>query len=168
MSTPSGSIRPFVGQQVGDARRRLSTAGFAGCGGDVGTFGDRRIEQAVRVVEGRTEQLAARQVLERRRDAPFDSHLACLDRPAEAEARQRGAIGAHQKDRLDQIAARLHDSERCKFLVVERAFAHGAINREAELLDDLVEPQRRHAAVATTPVGEQRRVGVGDGGFRRL
>jgi hypothetical protein len=35
-----------------------------------------------------------------------------------AEAGQRGAIGAHQEDRLDEIAARLHDGEGGKFLVV--------------------------------------------------
>ena len=84
-----------------------------------------------------------------------------------AEARQRGAIGAHEEDRLDQVAARLHDGERREFLVVERALAHGAVDREAELLDDLVEPQRRHAAVAAAAVGEQR-VGIGDGGLAAL
>ena len=40
-----------------------------------------------------------------------------------AEARQGGAVGAHEEDRLDQVAARLLDGERGELAVVERALA---------------------------------------------
>jgi hypothetical protein len=43
------------------------------------------------------------------------SHAPCragVDRNAGAEAGQRGAIGAQQEDRLDQVAARLLDRQR--------------------------------------------------------
>ena len=81
-----------------------------------------------------------------------------------AEARQRGAIGAHQEDRLDHVAARLDDGERGQFPVVERAFAHHPVDAERQLLDDLVEPQRRHRTVAAAAVGKQA-VGIGDCGL---
>ena len=94
-------------------------------------------------------------------------HRRGVDRARIAETRQRGAVGAHQEDRLDQVAARLHDGERRKLRVVERAFAHHPVDAEAKLLDDLVEPERRHAAVAAAAVGEQP-VGIADGGFAAL
>ena len=129
--------------------------------GDVGAGGKLGIEQPVGVVEGRAEQLAAGQVLVGRRHAPLDQHGAGVDRPCVAEARQRGAIGAHQEDRLDHVAARLDDGERGQFTVVERAFAHHPVDAERQLLDDLVEAQRRHRTVAAPAVGQQA-VGVGE------
>ena len=72
-----------------------------------------------------------------------------------AEARQGRAIGAQQEDRLDQIAARLLDRQRRELAVVERAFGHHAVDRQAELLVDLLERELRHGAVAAPFLGEQ-------------
>ncbi len=154
----------FAGEDVGDARHGVRLAGALQRLGDVAAGGKLGIEQAVGVVEGRAEQLAAGQILVGRRDAPLDQHRAGVDRPGVAEARQRRAIGANQEDRLDHVAARLNDGQRRQFPVVERAFAHHAVDGERQLLDDLVEANRRHGAVAAAAVGEQG-VGVGDGGF---
>ena len=84
------------------------------------------------VVEGRPEDLAAGNVLEGRGHPPLHPHRAGLDRLAGAEARQRGAEGADQEDRLDQIAARLLDGERRELAVIERAFAHDAVDGERQ------------------------------------
>ena len=56
--------------------------------------------------------------------------VAGIDRLGRAEARQGGAEGAHQEDRLDHVAARLLDGERRKFAVIQRAFGHHAIDAE--------------------------------------
>ena len=103
-----------AGDDVGDARRAASRAGAApsrarrriACSLEI------EVDQAVGVVERRPEHLAAGQVLEGRRDAAAQRHRRGVDRFGEAEARQRGAIGAHQEDRLDQVAARLLDRQR--------------------------------------------------------
>ena len=157
----------LAGEYVRHARHRLWRCVAQLRLRDLRARGDFRIEQAVRVVEGRAEHLAARQVLVSRRDAPLGVHDRRIDWTRIAEARQCGAVGAHQEDRLDQIAARLHDGERRELPVVERALAHHPVDAEAELLDDLVEPERRHVAVAAPAVGEQP-VGVADGGLTAL
>ncbi len=119
------------------------------------------------IVEGRPQHLAARQILVGGGNPSFGMHHRRVDRPCVPKAGQGGAVGAHQKDRLDQIASRLHDGQRGKLAVIERALAHHAVDAESELLDDLVEAQRRHAAVAAPAVGKQL-VGVADGGFPAL
>src|SRR3546814_1652874 len=53
--------------------------------------GEREVEEAVRVVEARPQQLAARQVLVGRRNAPPHRHPRGVERLAGTEARQRGA-----------------------------------------------------------------------------
>ncbi len=83
---------------------------------------ERRVEQAVGVIEGGAEHLAARNVLVGGGDAPFHAHAAGVHRRAVAEAGQGGAEGAHEEDRLDEIAARLLDGERGERAVIKRAF----------------------------------------------
>ena len=70
------------------------------------------IKQAVGVIEGRSENLASRNVLECRGNPAAHLHPAGIDRFGRAEARQGGAEGANQEDRLDHVAARLLDRER--------------------------------------------------------
>ena len=116
------------------------------------------------IVEGRAENLAAGNVLEGRGHPPLHPHRAGLDRLAGAEARQRGAEGADQEDRLDQIAARLLDRERRELAVIERALAHDAVHGEAELLRDLVERDFGNILIAAPRICEQA-MGVLDGAF---
>ena len=73
-----------------------------------------------------------------------------VERLGIAEARQGGAIGAHQEDRLDQVALRLLDGERGEVAVVERALRHHPVDGEAELLVDLRDGEFRHARIAAT------------------
>src|SRR5216683_3220367 len=84
-----------------------------------------------------------------------------------AEPRQRGAIGTHQEDRLDQITARLLDGECGEFAIIQRAFAHHAIDGERELLGNLVEAKLRHRWIAPAHRGQQR-MGILDGALSAL
>ena len=100
------------------------------------------------VVKGGTENLTAGDVLEGRGNAAAYLHPGGVYRLAGAEPRQRGAESANQEDRLDQIAARLLDRERCKLAVVERAFGHDAVDTERQLLGDLAERDLGNVAIA--------------------
>jgi hypothetical protein len=80
------------------------------------------------VVESGTENLAARNILERRGNPATHLHPGGIDGFGGAEARQGGAKRADQKDRLDHVAARLLDGERREFAIVQRAFGHHAID----------------------------------------
>ena len=86
------------------------------------------VKQAVGVVEGRAKDLAARQILERGRDAAGDGHVGSFNRVGGTQTRQGGAIGADQENSLDQIATRLFDGKGGKVGVVQRAFGHHAID----------------------------------------
>ncbi len=130
-------------------------------------FRELRIEQAVGVVEGRPQDLAARNVLEGRGDAPLHPHLAGVDRLGGTEARQRGAEGARQEDRLDQVAARLLDRERRELAVIERALGHDAVDTERELLGYLRQRHLGHIAIAA-PLMREQPMGVLDGAFASL
>ena len=101
-----GLQQALAAEHVGDAGR-LFHVGLAGDRRGHVAAHDRGIEQAVGVVKGWAQHLPAGQVLEGRRDAPFDQHGASVDRLGIAEARQRGAIGADQEYGLDQVAAGL-------------------------------------------------------------
>ena len=83
-----------------------------------------------------------------------------------AEARQRRAEGAHQEDRLDQVAARLLDRERRELAVVERAFGHDPVDRKRELLGDLLERELRHRRIAA-PLMREQPMGILDRASRR-
>ena len=78
-----------------------------------------------------------------------------VERLGVAEARQRGAVGAQQEDRLDQVAARLLDGQRGELAVVERALAHDAVDGERQLLADLREVSSGTRRVAAPLAREQ-------------
>ncbi len=131
------------------------------------TFGQLRIEQPMGVIEGRPEDLAARDILEGRGNPPPHLHPAGIDRLGRAEPRQRGAERAHQEDRLDHVAARLLDGKRREFAVIQRAFGHDAIDAEAELFGDLGERHFRNVAIAAALMRQQP-MGVLDGALASL
>jgi len=88
--------QPFRVEQIADARKgglrgirvcRLVVAPAGALGGEG------EIEEPVRVVEGRAEDLAARQILEGGRDAPAQRGRAGVDRQRGGEPRQGRAIG---------------------------------------------------------------------------
>ena len=79
-----------------------------------------------------------------------------------AEARQGGAIGADQEDRLDQIAARLLDRQRGKVGIVKRPLGHHPVDGQRQLLADLRDGQLRNARIAAPFLG-QPGMGVVDG-----
>ena len=62
--------------------------------GSVGGDGQREVEQALGVVVGRAQYLAARHVLEGGGDAPFGHHLRGVERLGIAEAWQGRPVGA--------------------------------------------------------------------------
>ncbi len=82
----------------------------------------------MRIVERRSEDLAARDILEGRRDAALRQHFVLLHRTGNGEARLGGAPGAQHQDGLREFAAGLGQSERGQFLVIERGFAHHAVD----------------------------------------
>ena len=108
----------------------------------------------MRVVVGRAKHLAARQVLEHRGNAPPDLHRRRVNRQRMREARQRRAVGSQQECSLDQIALRLLHRQRGKFLVVQRTFAHRAIDTAAELTLDLRQRQLRDRLITTPLLGQ--------------
>ena len=124
-------------------RVRLVSAGAVGAAGRSPFGCQREVEQAMGVVVGRAQHLAARHVLEGRRDAPLGHHGRGVERQRIAEARQGRAIGAQQEDGLDQVAARLLDGERGERAVVAGALGHHAIDGEPELLVDLLAARAR-------------------------
>jgi hypothetical protein len=126
-----------------------------------------RIEQPMGVVEGRTENLAARNILEGRGNPAPHLHPAGVDRLGGAEPRQRGAERAHQENRLDHVAARLLDGKRGEFAVIQRALGHDAVDGEAELFGDLLQRQFGNVAIAAALMRQQP-VGVLDGALASL
>ena len=107
------------------------------------------------IIEGGAEDLAARNILEGRGNPAGDPHPAGIDRLGRAETRQRRAEGADQEDRLDHVAARLLDGERRKLAVIERAFAHHAVDGEPKLLGDLGERHLGNVAIAAPLMRKQ-------------
>jgi len=137
-----GFHQAFRSQQVEHARagsqRRFRVALRAG----MFAFGEQaEVQQAMAVVEGRAEQLAARQVLEGRRDPPGRAHLGGFQRHAVAEAGQGGAVGPQQEDGFEQVASRLLDRQRSQLFVEQRAFGHDPRHRKRQLLADLADAQ---------------------------
>ena len=110
-------------EQVGNARHlRLGPGRGAGLRAAAVTVG----EQPVRVVEGGAELLATGQVLERRRDPSLRWQPGPLDRHRVAEARQGGAVRAHQRDRLEHVSLRLQDGARGQLGIVQGSLGHDA------------------------------------------
>src|SRR6056297_1032739 len=95
------------------------------------------------------------------------AHRRSLYRMRGPETRQRGAIGANEKNRLDQITARLLDGQRGKIRVVERTLGHDAVDGEAQLLADLRDAELRHGGIAAPLLGKPG-MGVVDGALTAL
>ena len=159
-----GFDQAFLGEDVGDARH--GGGGFGGLGGRRrgGAGGEQEIQQAVGVVVGRAEQLAAGEVFVDGGDAAAQRHRGGIDRGGVAEAGQGGAVGAQQEGGFDQVALRLFDCQGGEFGVVERAFGHHPIHRAAHLLLDLRQGEVWHRRVAAPGFGEPG-MGVVDGAF---
>ena len=126
------SLRLLPGCQRGLRRRR-------GFGGGDHRFGritlalqHADLQQAVRVIQRRPQNLAARNVLEGRRDAADGEEIRLGDRLGDRQARLRRAVGAQQQNRLVEIAARLGQRQRCQIGLIERGFAHDAVDQIGE------------------------------------
>ena len=146
--------QPFIAKDIGHAwhrRHRLAAARSRNSGVSVGQA---EVEQPMRVVIGGAKHLTARQVLEHRGNAPPDLHRRSIDRQRMREARQRRAVGAQQERSLDQIALRLLHCQRGKFPVIQRTFAHRAIDTAAELTLDLRQRQLRHRLITASLLGQ--------------
>ncbi len=154
-------------EQIGDARHGRLVGRRAGRLGRLTARFQQEVDEAVGVVEGRPQHLAAGNVLEGRRDTAGDLHRAGIDRLGGAEARQGGAEGADEEGGLDEIAARLLDGQRRKVAIIERALGHDAVDGEGQLLADLGGRDFRHRRIAAAVVGEEP-VGIVDGAFATL
>ena len=73
---------------------------------------------------------------------------------AGAQARQGGAIGADQEDRLDQITARLFDRERRQVGIKKRALGHHPVHGQGQLLADLRDRQYGDRGIAPPLLGQ--------------
>ncbi len=162
-----GFDQTVAAENVGDARHRRRSGIRRRRLFGRRILGQLRIEQPMGVVEGRPEDLAARNILEGRGDPPANLHRAGVDRLGGAEPRQGGAKGAHQEDRLDHVAARLLDRQRRQFAVIQRAFGHDPIDAEAQLFGDLRQRHFRNVAIAAALMRQQP-MGVLDGALASL
>ena len=154
MRSPGGRV---AGLRVGFDQALLAQDGEHGGDGADGRalgrggrgVGEGRVQQAVGVVGGGAQQLAAGHVLEDRGDPALHEHGAGVDGAAMGEAGQGGAVGAQQERGLDQVALGLQDGE-CGELAVEAgALGHDAVDGAAELgveLGGVDQRQRRIAA----------------------
>jgi hypothetical protein len=113
------------------------------------------LKQALGVVVGRAEHLAAGDILERARHATVHAHRIGIQRLGVTKAGQRGAIGAQQKNRLEHVTGGLAHRHRGQLLVVQRTFLHDAGNAQAQLLANLIQRQLGCGWIATTRFGEQ-------------
>src|SRR5215468_1222383 len=143
------------GEQIDHRAHRRSVVGRYRRRGDIGLAGKSRVEQPVRIIERGPEHLAAGQILEDGGDAPSNVHARGVERRGRAQARAGGAKRAQEKDRFDQVSARLLDGERRQLAVVERAFGHHAVDRERELLRYLLERNLGNGTIAASHVREQ-------------
>jgi hypothetical protein len=96
---------------------------------DLGFVEDVEAEDSVTVVKRRPEDLAAGDVLERRRDAADGEDLVELDRHGVGQSRLGRAIGSQEQHRFVEIAASLGDRERGELRGVERALAHHPVDK---------------------------------------
>ncbi|MNF89894.1 hypothetical protein D3C84_724390 [compost metagenome] len=158
----------FPGQQTEHSRARFKAGIRRRLRPRVLTFGEqRKVQQAMGVVEGRPQQLPARYVLERGREASAELHVLRVDRQARAEARQRGAISAQQENRLHHVPCRLFDRQRGQLFVIQRAFAHHPRHCQRQLLTNLLDAQLSDRRIAPT-FFRQQTMGIVDGLFATL
>ncbi len=158
-------------QQLDHTRRTfmlMLIAAVRAAGGHRRAVGEQaEVEQALGVVKGRTQHLAARQVFESGRDTPLQHHARGVQRARAAQAGQGGAVSAQQKNRLHQVAGGLLDCQCGQFRVVDRAFGHDPVDRQPELLADLRHAEFGQRGVAPA-LAIQQRMAVEDGGFSAL
>lgn len=107
-----------------------------------------KIEQAVGVVVSGAQQLAAGDIFVHCRDAAFETHFGGVDRFANRQPRQGGAVGAQQEDRFDVIAAGLFERQRRQFAVGDAALGHHPVHRQIELFAYLVNAQFGKPSIA--------------------
>ena len=123
-------------------------------------FSEREIQKPVRVIKRRPQHLPAGDVLEGSRHAPLDAHGLGVHRHGGTKSRQRGARRTDEKDRLDQIAARLFDGQGRPLPVIERALVHHPVDCQGQLLCDLLQREGRHLAVAAALLRQQPMRGI--------
>ena len=132
------------------ADRRLSWRGQGATGGQ-----QAEVEQALGVVIGGAQHLAAGQVFEGRRNAALNLHGPSVQRLAVTQTRQGGAVGAQQEDGFNQITRALLDGQGGELRVVDRAFGHHPVYCQAQLLADLCNAEFGHCRVAPALLGQQ-------------
>ena len=143
-----GLRQPLLREQAKDVRRRLCFA--------IGLLHRRRfavgqqgkIEQAMGVVVGGAQQLAAGNVFVHCGDAAFEAHLRSVNRFADRQPRQGGAVGAQQEDRFDVITAGLLERQRRQFAVGDAALGHHPVHRQVELVAYLINAQFGKPSIA--------------------
>ena len=101
------------------------------------------------VIVGRAEHLAAGDIFIDRRDPALKAHSGGVDRLADRQSLQRGAVSAQQKNRFDAIAAGLLQRQRRQLPVGDTAFGHDPIHRQIELLANLVNADFRKPSIAS-------------------
>ena len=99
------------------------------------------VQQAVGIVEGGPQDLAAGQILPGGGNAAADAHAVRVHGQARYKARQGGAVGTQQKDRFLQIACGLLDGQGRKPRIVEACLGHDTIHGKLELMTYLIEGQ---------------------------
>ena len=109
-----------------------------------------RIEQTVRVIEGRTKNLPTRYILESGRNAAACPHLRCVERFCRTEPWQGGAVCTQQEYRFDHVAPRLLDGKRSKLAIIQRPFRHHAIDSQRKLFGDLRQREIWHPWITAT------------------
>ena len=117
-------------QQAEDVRRRFL---FGVRGAESWRLAVRqqgKIQQAMGVVIGRAEPLAAGNVFINGRNAALQAHLRRIDGFADRQLRQRGAVGAQQEDGFHVIAAGLLEGQRRQLAVGDAALGHYPIDGE--------------------------------------
>jgi hypothetical protein len=111
-----------------------------------------KIQQAVGVVVGGAKQLAAGNIFIHRRNAALQAHLRRVDRFADRQLRQRGAVGAQQEDGFDVIAAGLLERQRRQLAVGDAAFGHHPVDGQIQLLFNLGDAQLGKLFIAPSSV----------------
>ncbi len=100
------------------------------------------------VVVGGAQQLAAGNVFVHCGDAAFEAHLRSVNRFADRQPRQGGAVGAQQEDRFDVITAGLLERQRRQFAVGDAALGHHPVHRQVELVAYLINAQFGKPSIA--------------------
>ena len=101
------------------------------------------------VIVGRAEHLAAGDIFIDRRDTALKAHTGGVDRLADRQPLQGGAISAQQKNRFDAVAAGLLQRQRRQLPVGDAAFGHDPVHRQIKLLANLINADFRKPSLAS-------------------